>query len=92
MMSNDVRIVECICSTAIIINRIGLIMCLLVIQECDYYHGKCSNGTVDYKIGHVANQVGSEANVEKHVEDGENLLPCVLCMQVAIPSCCEGDD
>lgn len=59
---------------------------------CSYYHGECSHRTVDNEIGHVANQVGSKANVEKHVEDGENLLPCVLCMQVAIPRRCEGDN
>lgn len=56
------------------------------------YHGKCSNGAVDDKISHVADQVGSEANVEKHVEDGENLLARILCMEVAVSSCWEGDN
>lgn len=59
---------------------------MLFIQEIVNYHGKRSDGAVDDKIGHGADQVSSESNVEKHVEDGENLLASILCMEVTISS------
>lgn len=46
---------------------------------------------MDDEIGHVSNQIGKEANVEQHIEDAEDLLPRVDCMQVAISNGGEGD-
>lgn len=42
------------------------------------------------KVSHVANEVGSKANVEKHVKDGENLLFSIHSIEITISDCCEG--
>ena len=46
---------------------------------------------MDNKIGHVTNQISKESNVEKHIEDAENLLPKVDSVQVTIAHSGEGD-
>lgn len=44
------------------------------------------------EICHVPNEVSSETNVEEHEEHVEQLLPCILCMQVPITDCSECGD
>lgn len=56
------------------------------------YHGKGSHSAVDNQVGHVSNEISSEANVEEHVDHVEDLLPCVDRVKVAISNGGDCDD
>ena len=49
-------------------------------------------GAVDDEVGHVADEVGGEPEVEEHVGDAEEHLPGVLCVEVAVPRGGHGRD
>ena len=40
------------------------------------------------QIGHVANKVGSQAEVEENIEKIKDHLRWILGMQIAITNCC----
>lgn len=48
------------------------------------YHGKCTKSAMDNKIGHVTDNISSEANVEKHVEHVESLLTGINRVQITV--------
>lgn len=48
------------------------------------YHGECTKSAMDNKIGHVADDISGEANVEKHVEHVECLLTGINRVQIAV--------
>jgi hypothetical protein len=49
------------------------------------YKVSCATGAVDDEVGHVADEVGGEPEVEEHVGGAEQHLPGVLGVQIAVP-------
>lgn len=48
------------------------------------YEFHCTTSAFNNQIGHVANQVSSEAEVEEHIKDDEDHLGGVDCMHVPV--------